>query len=202
MSKIKQFKIARRLGVALFPKCENPKFSLAPKSRGKGRKFSQRSEYGTQLLEKQKARFSYGMQEKQFSNYVKKAMSKKGAKATDVLYTLLETRLDNVVYRLGLARTRRLARQMVSHGHIVVNGRKVTIPSIHVRKGDVIAIRKESQAKTLFANISEKLKDHKTPAWLSFNEKKKEGKVEGVPTLSDRTDAIFDPTAVIEFYSR
>ena len=201
MAKIKQFKIARRLGSPIFSKCDNPKFSITKKTYGK-RGFRQQSEYGLQLLEKQKVRYIYGLREKQFSNYIKSAMTKKGVKVTDELFKLLELRLDNVVYRLGLAKTRRFARQIVSHGHILVNGRKVTIPSYSVKKGDVLGVRKGSEDKVLFLNLSERLKDYKTPNWLVFNEKKKEGKIEGEPKISDDSGLVFDLTSVIEFYSR
>ena len=203
MSKIKQFKVARRLGAPIFPKCDHPKFSLAPKihGTGKGRR-PQRSEYGTQLLEKQKARFSYGLSEKQFSNYVKDAMAKVGVKPTEDLYISLETRLDNVVYRLGLTKTRRFARQMVSHGHIMVNGKKVTIPSFRVKKGDEISIREQSTGKRPFEDLASKLKDHKFPAWLSFDEGKKSGSVLGAPVLDENLGIVFDLVSVIEFYSR
>lgn len=203
MTKIKQFKIARRLGVPLFSKCENPKFSLAPKVHGKGgRRFKQQSEYALQLLEKQKARFSYGLREKQFSNYVKSAMNKRGVKATEELFVLLETRLDNVVFRLGLANTRRFARQLVSHGHITVNGRKVTIPSYHIKKGEIIEIREGSKAKSPFQDLVKKMQNHRVPVWLTFDQKKNKGTVEGVPATSEQKDGIFDLTSVIEFYSR
>ncbi len=202
MAKIKQFKLARRLGVPLFPKCKSSKFSLAPKTQGKSKHFSQKTDYGLQLLEKQKARYSYMVQERQFARYVKDALMKKGVKTTDELYRLLETRLDNVVYRLGLGPSLLAARQLVSHGHIMVNGRRVTVPSYHVKKGDSVAIRTESQAKPVFSTLSERLKEHRTPSWLTFDEKKRSGTVEGVPTISEAKDAIFDLGPVIEFYSR
>lgn len=202
MAKIKQFKIARRLGAPIFPKCDNPHFSTIPKTHGKGRKFGGRSEYGGQLLEKQKARYTYGLGEKQFANYVKKVMEKKDSKPGSALFGLLEMRLDNVVYRLGLARTRRFARQMVSHGHILLNGKRVTVPSVQVKKGDVISIKKTSSEKPLFENLEERLKEYTLPAWLSFDEKAKEGKVVGVPAPSEQDEAFFDFNSVIEFYSR
>ncbi|MEX0933778.1 MAG: 30S ribosomal protein S4 [Candidatus Paceibacterota bacterium] len=203
MVKIKQFKIARRLGAPIFPKCDNPHFSTTPKIHGKGgRRFSARSEYSKQLLEKQKARYSYGLSEKQFSNYVKEAMEKKGIKPIIELYTLLETRLDNSIYRLGIAKTRRFARQLVSHGHITINGRRVTIPSRQLIQGDMIGIKKASLEKPLFEGLTENLKEKTPPAWLSFSSKTKEGKVEGTPVLSEQDEASLDLPSVIEFYSR
>src|SRR3989344_5097372 len=124
-----KYKICRRLGVAVFGKCENPKFllrsakSTVKKGAGK-RKPKQFSEFGLQLLEKQKARFLYGMRERQFANYVKKAANIRGTNPAHELYKMLEARLDNVVFRLGFAKTPALARQMGSHGHITVDGQK------------------------------------------------------------------------------
>ena len=201
--KQKKYKICRRLGAKVFEKCENPKFSLVPTKKGiaKGRP-RQLSEYGLQLLEKQKARYVYGLGERQFSGYAKKAVNKRGVNPVSELYKMLEVRLDNVVFRLGFAKTRALARQMVSHGHIIVNGKKVTIPSFQVTPGNVVGIRKESQGKALFLELSEKIKEHKEPAWLSVQKEKKEGTVVGEPVPDDHGEALFNLTSVTEFYSR
>ena len=171
---LKQYKICRRLGARVFSKCENPKFVLTPVfKRGSTRRRKQVSEFGLQLLEKQKVRYSYGLRERQFVNYVKDAMSKKG-NPVEGLFRNLELRLDNVIYRLGLAKSRPFARQVVSHGHIIVNSRKITIPSYRVRKGDIVAIRKGSQNKKFFAELEESLKEHVSPTWLYFNTDKSE----------------------------
>ncbi len=141
MKKVKKYKIGRRLGAGVFEKCQTAKF-VASEARhaksSKNKKPKMLSGYALQFVEKQKVRFMYGVSEKQLSNYIKESVSKKGSQANEVLFELLETRLDNVVYRLGLAHTRRLSRQMTSHGHIIVNGKRTTIPSLRVKVGDVI----------------------------------------------------------------
>lgn len=195
-----KYKIARRLGAGVYDKCQTPKFFA---SQTKGKAGSKRpkalSEYGTQLIEKQKVRYSYGITEKQLSNYVKKASSAKGAGAVEKFYEELESRLDNVAYRMGLAPSRRAARQMVSHGHLMVNDRKVTIPSFAVKESDMIKIREGSKAKKIWVGISERLKDYIFPSWVTFNPEKMEGKVLAKPK---NTDTFFDLNAVLEFYSR
>jgi small subunit ribosomal protein S4 len=195
-----KFKIARRLGAGVYDKCQTSKFSASSGKFGPGAKRPKAlSEYGTQLIEKQKIRFSYGISEKQLSNYVKKATTASGAGAAEKFYEQLESRLDNVVYRMGLARSRRGARQMVSHGHFVVNDTRVTVPSYQVRVGDIVKIREGSKSKKFFDNLEEKLKDHTSPAWVSFDVKKLEGKVTEKPK---NNETFLDLNAVLEFYSR
>jgi len=202
-NKLKQYKICRRLGARVFSKCENPKFVLSPKIRSRTKRRQRPlSEFGVQLLEKQKVRYLYGLRERQFSNYVKVATSKKGVNPAQELFKNLESRLDNTVFHLGFAKTRPFARQMISHGHIVVNGRKVTIPSYKVKKGDRISVRPGSGQKALFHDLGERLKEQKCPAWLSLNQKKHEGVVAGAPALDDSSGALFNLTSVVEFYSR
>jgi small subunit ribosomal protein S4 len=141
-----KYKIARRLGAPVFEKTQTQKFSVRSERKMKNRGFSkQKSEFGQQLNEKQKARMYYGVSEKQFSKYVKEAISKKASKAVGLLFETLETRLDNLVYRLGFAQTRYQARQFVGHGHILVNGKKVTIPSYVVKQGDTISLSAKMQ---------------------------------------------------------
>ncbi len=118
-----------------------------------------------------------------------------------LLSTLLERRLDNVVYRLGLAKTRRGSRQMVSHGHILLNGIKVTVPSANVKIGDIVKIREGSKVSPLFTNLEERLKEYTTPNWVSFDVKKGEGLVKQNPTY-ERMSLHFDLSPVLEFYSR
>ena len=199
-----KFKIARRLGSPIFEKTQNSKFKTNQerKSKSKRGRMGGVSEYGRALLEKQKARFSYGVSEKQFGNYVKKILEKKSpVEPTKRLFQSLERRLDNVVYRLGLAKTRLGARQMVSHGHICVNGRKVTIPSLNVYVGDKITIRAGSQSKPLFATLEERVGEIELPSWLKFDFKSKEGVIEALPEPSADT-LLFDLAAVLEFYKR
>ena len=200
-----KYKICKRLGSGVFDKCQTQKYSLVEernkKTRGSSKRPRQMSEYGKQLIEKQKMRYTYGVAEKQLTRYVKEAIAKKDAKPATQLIENLESRLDNVVYRLGLANSRQMARQMVSHGHITINGRKVTIPSYRVSKDMKIGVREGSRGSVLFSNMSDKLRDHKNPSWISFNEKSLEGEVKGKPEI-DKTELLFDIGSVLEFYSR
>ncbi|MDB5259538.1 MAG: rpsD [Candidatus Taylorbacteria bacterium] len=198
-----RYKIARRLGVPVFEKTQTQKFAMRSAARdggkGKGRPKA-KSDFGLGLLEKQKARYSYGITSKQFSNYVAKAIEKKGNSA-EMLVRLLESRLDNVALRAGFATTRAAARQMVSHGHLTVNGKRVTIPSYAVSVGDVIAIRETSKKKALFATLDERLKAVKIPAWLKADFDKKAVTIDGLP-FAPTTELMFNPGSVLEFYSR
>jgi len=196
-----KFKICRRLGPGVYDKCQTTKFSTTSGKFGgmSGKRPKALSEYGTQLIEKQKIRFSYGISERQLSNYVKKASQIKGAGTAVKFYEDLESRLDNIIYRMGLARSRRAARQMVSHGHFIVNDKKVTIPSFEVRPGDLVKVREGSKIKKIFDNLAEKLKDYTAPAWVSFDPVKMEGKVLAKPK---NTETFLDLNAVLEFYSR
>mgnify|MGYP003430896059 FL=1 len=196
-----KFKICRRLGPGVYDKCQTPKFSATSGKFGgpNARRPKALSEYGTQLIEKQKIRFSYGLSERQLSNYVKKASLVKGAGTAEKFYEALESRLDNVVYRMGLSNSRRGARQMVSHGHFIVNDHKVTIPSYETKAGDIIKIREGSKAKKIFTNLTERLKDYKAPSWVSFDEAKMEGKVLAKPK---KDETFLDLNVVLEFYSR
>lgn len=158
------------------------------------------SAYGEQLLEKQKAKALYGVMERQFRNIFAKASSGKGNTA-EVLVRLLESRLDNVVYRLGWAKTRRQARQMVSHGFILVNGGSVDIPSFTVAVGDVIGVKETKLEKPLVKMIPETMKLTTTPKWVARDEKALSGKVTAMPEGED-LDQGFAPTLIVEFYSR
>jgi len=198
-----KYKLCRRLGVGIFEKCQTQKFTLSEAKKSGNKRLKRRkmpSEYGSQLIEKQKLRFAYGLREKQLSRYVKETLLNKDANITEGLYICLETRLDNVVYRLGLASTRAMARQMVSHGHIVLNKRKVTIPSCRVKMGDKIYIRKGSEDKGVFAELKEKSKATISVDWLTFNLSKKEGSMIGLPKL--KSQEIFDFKSIFEFYGR
>jgi small subunit ribosomal protein S4 len=198
-----KYKIARRLGPAIFEKTQTQKFALRSQSKGdkKRGRGGPKSDFGIQMLEKQKARFTYGVPERQFVNYVKASVAKKGVNSVELLYQKLESRLDNVVYRLGLASTRAAGRQMVSHGHILVNGRRVTIPSFQVSLNDEIKIREGSKKSALFQNLDERLKERQSPSWIAFDMEKKEAKVQGAPKAV-ATEVAFDLGSVIEFYSR
>lgn len=199
-----KYKIAKRLGASVFEKTQTQKFAIAEERAArnkKGRRQNQ-TEFGKQLLEKQKVRMTYGLSEKQFSNYVATATSTHGKPPAETLHRLLELRLDNVAYRLGLAPTRRAARQMVSHGHLTVNGVKTTIPSRAMKIGDVIAVREGSKAAVLFENFAEKFAERPTLSpWLSWDPKTMKGSVNEVPTEEAASPA-GDLVAVLSFYSR
>ncbi len=202
MKKVKKYKMGRRLGAGVFEKCQTPKFVASEARHAKSAKNKRPkplSGYALQFVEKQKVRFMYNISEKQFSNYIKEAVAHKGAPATEYLFELLENRLDNVTYRLGLAHTRRLSRQMVSHGHITVNGKKTTIASQRVKVGDIIAVRDGSKKSVLFADMVKKMKEYTCPNWLTFNAETLKGTVAGKPK---NVDAFLDLNTVLEFYSR
>lgn len=197
----KKYKLCRRLGAGIYEKCQTAKFAQSEPVAKKGKKGGRRSDYGNQLIEKQKVRFMYGVREKQFSNYVAYAMehATKGVSPAELLFRKLEERLDNVIYRLGFANTRALARQMASHGHFTVNGKKLTIPSYSVKHGDVIAVREGSKSSALFKDAAVKLKSIKKPEWLTFDDATLTAKVSGDPK---NPDPILNFQVVIEFYSR
>ena len=157
-----------------------------------------KSEYAMQLQEKQKVKFVYGVLEKQFRGYYEKAVRMPG-KAGENLLIQLESRLDNVVYRLGYAATRREARQMVNHGHFTVNGRKVNIPSYQVKPGMVIAIKESSRSIERFKQNLEIY--HVVPRWLEFDENNMIGKVVAVPTRED-IDLPVEERLIVELYSK
>ncbi|MAZ67686.1 30S ribosomal protein S4 [bacterium] len=195
-----KYKICKRLGNGVYEKCQTQKFALSEarvkKSFGRRRNLS---DFGRQLLEKQKVRYAYGITEKQLRKYVADALGAKNP-ATE-LFKKLETRLDNTIYRLGFAPTRRAARQMVSHGHIQINGKKMTVPSHAVKKGDAIAVRGGSTNKPLFVANMDIISTHTAPKWLSTDAKKLTASVKATPEFVAR-DTVFDLSAVFEFYSR
>ena len=160
--------------------------------------FKKMSEDGLQLREKQRAKFIYGVQERQFRTAFKKAASKKGITGENLLI-MLEERLDNVVFRMGLATTRREARQLVVHSHFTVNGKKVNIPSYLVKAGDVIKVKEKSQSSPKFKEIKEMQVG--VPAWLSVDRDKLEGKVLADPTR-DQIDTPIEERLIVELYSK
>lgn len=194
-----KYKICKRLGAPIFEKCQTQKFALSESKGGRQRGRRRRqSEYGLQLAEKQKARYTYGMTESQFSRYVKESLDAPGSSPIQMLFQKLEGRLDNVVFRMGFAKTRRMARQLVSHGHFRVNGRKMTIPSYQVQPEDVISVRNTD--KTPFQELKEE-GAAKPPTWLAFDISKMQGKIDGEPTY-DETEHLFNLSKVLEFYTR
>ncbi len=196
-----RYKKARRLGPSVFEKTQTQKFAMRSSSKETGKKKRAGSDFGLQLLEKQRAKFTYGLGEKQFKNLVEKIQSKKVTDINEALVQALETRLDNAVYRLGMASTRQAARQIVSHGHINVNGKRNTIPSYSLSIGDTVAIRENSKKKALFKNIDEKIKEQKVPSWLLLNAEKKEAEVQGLPKVP-ANELSFDVSQIFQYYSR
>lgn len=197
-----KYKIARRLGAPIFEKTQSPKYalSLARKERSTtGRRQKPKSEYGKDLIEKQKARFTYGITEKQLRNYINKSLH--ATNPAQKLFTILESRVDNVLYRSGLSKTRAQARQSASHGHIMINGKRVTIPSIQLSKGDTLSIRKNSSDSALFGEVVERMKVLAVPPWLKVDAAKREAVVEGEPVYVPQ-EQVFDLGVVIEFYNR
>ena len=165
-----------------------------------GQRRAKKSEYATQLTEKQKVKFVYGIQEKQFRNYYDKA-SRQGGNTGENLLSLVESRLDNVVYRLGFANSRRQARQLVNHGHFTVNGGRVNIPSYLVKTGDVIAVCEKSASNNFFKGLKEADAFVAAPKWLDCDKTKLEGKVVAMPTKAD-IDFDIAVNLIVELYSK
>lgn len=196
-----KYKIGKRLGASVFEKCQTHKFVISEARRKQRRRRPrQLSDYGKQLLEKQKVRYMYGITEKQLSRYVKEGTQSAHDPANKI-YQSLEMRLDNVAYRLGLVGTRRFARQLVSHGHVLVNGRRINVPSHRVSVNDIISVRPNSKEKGIFTDLEERLKNYSAPKWLAYDAKKFEGTVVALPEFAD-ADASLDLGLVLEFYSR
>ncbi|MCQ2565418.1 MAG: 30S ribosomal protein S4 [Clostridia bacterium] len=197
-------RLCRREGQKLFlkgercysEKCALEKRAYAPGQHGQNRK--KNSNYGLQLREKQKAKRFYGLQETQFRNYFDKAAAKKGMTGANLLI-MLETRLDNAVFRMGFASSRKEARQLVTHGHFTVNGKKADIPSMAIKAGDVIAVKEKSASSPKFKEIKEMTIS--TPAWISIDTNKLEGKILSMPTR-DMIDTPVEEHLIVELYSK
>ncbi len=203
-------KICRRVGTKLFLKgdrCFSTKCSLVRRSYPPGQKGKRRrrniSEYGKELQEKQKLKRWYHLREKQFRNYVQDVLEKRGQIEDTGAYLIkkLESRLDNVVFRVGFVPSRIQARQIVSHGHFLVNGKKTNIPSRQVKKGDVVSLSPKAQKKEIFKNLPTILKKQTPPSWLKVRAEKLEGEVIGEPTLEEVAPPA-EISAIFEFYSR
>lgn len=193
------WKKSRRLGISLSGTGkELARRPYAPGQHGPTSRVKL-SEYGLQLKEKQKLRYLYGMNERQFSNLFKKAGKIREGKLGTNFMTLLERRLDNVVYRLGLASTRRQARQLVSHGHITVDGKRLDIPSYSVEVGQVIGVRERSRDLTVIKESVESL--YGRPEFLTFDEEKLEGSLTRLPLREEMPQEI-EESLVVEFYNR
>jgi small subunit ribosomal protein S4 len=192
-------KIARRFKEPIFgPSSALERKPYGPGEHGRSR-FTRKSEYAIQLDEKQKAKYTYGLLERQFRNLYEKATRQEGV-TDEVLMQLLESRLDNVVYRMGFARTRRQARQLTSHRHIVVNGQVVNIPSYHVKPGDLISVRPKSKSLEL---VNEALESYSTSKykWLETDKKTKTGKFLNYPVMEEIPENI-NVQLIIELYSK
>ncbi|MDP3735071.1 MAG: 30S ribosomal protein S4 [bacterium] len=206
-----KYKICKRLGPDVFEKCQTPRFALvasrAPKTKRGGKRGGRpsRTDYGKHMLEKQRVRFTYGLSERQFARYVKESARPAGAKPAEALYRRIESRLDNIVYRLSLARTRAQARQLVSHGLITVNDRKMSSPSYAVRVGERIGVKQSKRDLGVFASRGRGAEGEgivMPPAWLTFDGAKMEGVVSALPAAENAGAQSLDLQAVIEFYSR
>lgn len=203
-------KLCRREGMKLYlkgdrcytEKCPFEHRSYPPGQHGKEAAFRRRklSDYSMQLREKQKARRIYGVLERQFRRYYKEAKRRPGLTGENLL-TVLESRFDNVVYRLGLADSRAQARQLVAHGHFTLNGRKTDIPSVLLRPNDVIGVRPESRSATYFKERRELLGKREVPTWLSLDEETLAGRILALPTRQE-IDAPISEQLIVEFYSR
>ena len=199
-------RLCRREGIKLFLKgsrCETAKCAIEkraypPGQHGQGRK--KFSEYGTQLREKQKVKRIYGVLEKQFRNYFFAADKRKGITGENLLQKL-ELRMDNVIYRMGLASSRSTARQLVGHGHFTVNGKKMNIPSYALEQGDTIALNPNKIKKTPVKNAIENIKGKTLPDWLSFDTDSKQGIIQALPTREHVAMPI-EEQLIVELYSR
>ena len=192
------YKKSRRLGFSILENGkELAKRPYAPGIHGNDKR-RKSSEYGVQLAEKQKVRLMYGLNEKQFHRLFDKASKMRGNAGHNLLF-LLETRLDNIVYRLGLAKTRRAARQVVNHGHITVNGKKVNIPSFQVKVGDVVAVKENSLDHPAIKEAAETTLNR--PAFVEFDPKKMTGKLVRLPDRSEVNQEV-NETLIVEYYNR
>lgn len=192
-------RLSRREGMDLFGKgAKLTRIGVLPGVHGPKGVMRAQSQYGKQLREKQKTKRAYGILEKQFRNYMEEALKVKGRNTADVLFEKLETRLDNVVYRLGFAPTRPQARQLVSHRHVYINGSRVNIPSYQVKTGETITLSTKAMEIPSVALLLKK-KDAKVPAWLE--RKAAAGKVKRAPNRDDVPEPFVEQD-IIEFYSR
>lgn len=193
-------KIARRFGEAIFgPDRSFEKRNYPPGQHGVSKRRGKKSEYAIQLMEKQKAKYTYGLLERQFSNMFKKASSSKGVTG-EVLLQLCESRLDNVVFRMGLANSRRQSRQLVSHRHITVNGDILNIPSMSLKAGDVVGVREKSKSLVV---ITESLRDNRASQyeWIEWNGETMEGKYLAIPEREQIPENIKEQL-IVELYSK
>ena len=194
-------KIARKFGEPIFGEDKSfEKKNYPPGQHGNNRRRGKKSEYAIQLMEKQKAKYTYGILERQFRNLFKKANQSKGVTG-EVLLQLCESRLDNIVYRLGIASSRSAARQLVSHKHFLVNSKVVNIPSYSLSDGDTIEVRSKSKKNDIFLNSMRRIKSDNPMPWLTLDKSKLRGTFDKSPTR----DEILEPLneqLVVELYSK
>ncbi len=199
MKPVKKYKISRRLQTPLFEKCQTQKFVLREQRRTPKRRRGIISEYNKQLMEKQKIRYLYGVSEKVLKKYVNESTKNKKIDSGKSLVDKLERRLDNIVYRLGLTKTRRMARQLTSHGHFKINGRKITIPSYQVKDTDKISIREGSLNTDLYKKEIDINKISSNSPWVFWDTKEKVGYIKEAP---DWEKGLINLSSVLEYYSR
>lgn len=200
------YKVCRRLGPGVYDKCQSQKYVVSEARHAKNFRAGRRrniSDYGKQLLEKQRIRFAYGIGERQLRKYVEEAnrVAVLGIDPKELMIEQLEMRLDNVVYKLGFAPSRRSARQMVSHGHIQVNGTRTNIPSMQVQEDDVITVRERTKNLPIMERVKGSVEITNLPNWIVFNIKNFEGKITARPTL-ETTETPGAVAAILEYYSR
>jgi ribosomal protein S4, bacterial/organelle type len=199
-------RLCRREGVKLFgkgercytEKCAITRRAVAPGQHGAARK--KVGEYGLQLREKQKAKRYYGIQEKQFRNYFAKAESKEGMTGENLL-TLIERRLDNIAFRMGMGESRRDARQLVIHGHFLLNGKKADIPSMILKAGDVVSIKETSRKSEKIKSLVENLDNRTPPSWIEVDKENLTAKINSLPKRED-VDFPFEEHLIVELYSK
>lgn len=203
-------RLCRREGMKLYLKgarCDTPKCAVSktrknyPPGQHGQRRTRRQSEYGLQLREKQRVRRYYGVLEAQFRRHYDEAV-RRGGVTGDNLLQLLESRLDNVAYRMGFADSRAQARQLIRHGHFVVNGRKTDIPSYVVKQGDVLSVKSEKRSKTYFEDFNVQLETKRPPDWVSVNVNDLSGKVLSLPTRDQMELPPFNEALIVEYYSR
>lgn len=202
-------RLCRREGEKLYlkgercfsPKCAIERRNTPPGQHGQSRTFRRKvSDYGIQLREKQKARRIYGVLERQFRRYYADAARRSGVTGAALLQ-YLESRLDNVVYRLGFAASRKEARQLIAHGHFNINGRKVTVPSFQVKPGDAVTVAETSKSSPYFAALGKELKAQRAPTWLSLDARTLTGNILNLPAR-DQIDTPLKEQLIVEYYSR
>jgi len=203
-------KLCRREGEKLFlkgarcfsPKCSFERRGYPPGQHGKGSQFRRRrdSDFNRQLRAKQKARRTYGIMERQFRRYYEVSLSRRGLTGLNLLQ-ILESRLDNLVFRLGYAESRAQARELVTHGHFMVNGRRTDVPSMLVAQGDVVAVREGSRGRQYFKDLTAVAEDRNIPAWISRDLKTLSGTVIRLPERSE-IDSNLQEQLIVEYYSR